>query len=206
MMSKLGLSQRDGRTLLAGGITIASLVIVARGIPAVRDWETSQMSQAHSAAQQLAALRAGLRVLPALRDSLRARRARLVVLDSTLLVGGSPSDVAAALASTLEDLADDNSLKVTALQLHADSSIVDGFARVDVRLTGIADVAGLAGFLHAIEGGNTPLVVRDLSVSQPEPAANDSKPEALRIDLLVAGIGRIKAPPTTASMTLGARP
>jgi hypothetical protein len=126
------------------------------------------------------------------RDSVRARQARLVALDSSLLFGASPSAIAADLASVLEDLADDNASKVTAMQLRADTVATAGLARVEVRITGIADVAGLAGFLHAIEADATPLVVRDLSVSQPEPTAGDAKAEALRVDMLVAGIGTIR--------------
>jgi hypothetical protein len=137
-------------------------------------------------------LRGGLRTLAALRDSLGARKRRLVALDSTLLFGASPSAIAAELASTVEDLADGNAIKITAMQLRADSVATSGLARVDVRITGITDISGLAAFLHAVEGDATPLVVRALSVSQPDPTASDAKPEALRVDVLVASIGTIK--------------
>ena len=60
-------------------------------------------------------------------------------------------------------------------------------------MTGVTDITGLAGFLRVVESGETPLVVRELSVSQPEPAAGDAKPEALRIEVLVASIGSIKS-------------
>jgi hypothetical protein len=193
MIVKLGLSQRDRRTLVAGLIAVTSLFTIARGVPALRSWESDRTAEAQAAGRQLAALRSGLGILPALRDSLRTRQARLAALDSTLLVGASSSAIAADLASTLENLADDNALKVTAMQLHADSAATAGLARVEVRVTGITDVTGLAGFLRAVEGNTTPLVVRDLSVSQPEPTASDAKPEALRVDVLVAGIGTIKA-------------
>jgi hypothetical protein len=192
MIAKLGLSQRDRRTLVVGLGVVASLLAIARGLPALRSWEADRTAEAQATAQQLAALRDGLRMLPALRDSVRARQARLAALDSSLLFGASPSAIAADLASTLEDLADDNTLKVTAMQLHADSVATAGLARVEVRITGITDVTGLAGFLRAVEGNATPLVVRDLSVSQPEPTASDAKAEALRVDMLVASIGAIR--------------
>jgi hypothetical protein len=192
MISKLGLSQRDRRTLVVGLCAVASLLTIARGVPALRSWEADRTAEGQSAGQQLAALRSGLRILPALRDTLRARQARLVALDSGLLFGASPSAIAADLASALEDLADDNALKVTAMQLRSDTVAIAGLARVEVRITGITDVTGLAGFLRAVESDATPLVVRDLSVSQPEPTASDAKPEALRVDMLVASIGTIK--------------
>jgi len=189
----LGLSQRDRRTLTVGLGVVLSLITIARGVPALRAWEGDRRAEAQAAAEQLAALRSGVGTLPALRDSVRARHARLAALNSSLLSGASPSAIAANLASALEDLADDNALKVTAMQLHADSVATAGLARVDVRISGITDITGLAGFLHAVEGTTTPLVVRDLSVSQPEPTASDAKAEALRVDMLVAGIGAIKA-------------
>jgi hypothetical protein len=108
-----------------------------------------------------------------------------------LLIGATPAAIAAQLASVLEDLADDNALKVTAMQLRADTVATAGLARVEVRVTGITDIIGLAGLLRAIESDETPLVVRDLSVSQPEPVGSDARAEALRVDLLVASIGTI---------------
>jgi hypothetical protein len=192
MISKLGLSARDRRTLMVGSCAIASLVVVARGIPALRSWDAERTAEAYSTARQLASLQDGLEMLPTLRDSVRARQARLHALESGLLFGASASAIAANLASELEDLADDNAVKVTALQLRADTVATAGLARVDVRITGVADIYGLAGFLRAAESDSALLVVRDLSVSQSDPTAADGKPEALRMDMLVAAIGTIK--------------
>ena len=188
----LAISRRDQRTLGVGAFTIAMLMVVSRGVPAIRTWDSERVSEAREIAAQLASVRIGRRQASALRDSLAVRRARLASIDSTLGTGTSPSAVAAALASTLEDLSDRNAIKVTALQIRADSVARGGMARVEVRLSGITDVSGLAGFLAAVEAGPTPVVVRELDVSQPEPAAADSKPEALRIDVLVSAVGIVK--------------
>lgn len=185
------LGARDRRVLLVGALTISLLVGLSRGLPALRAWERAQMTEARTAALQLAELRNGVASLPLMRESLVVRRARLAAIDSLLPAGASPSAVAAAIASILEQSADDNAVKVTNLQLRADSTVRVGLVRVSVRLSGVTDVSGLAGLLRSIEAGETPLVVRDLSVSQPEAAAPDSRPEALRFDVLVAGIGRI---------------
>lgn len=193
MSVDLAISRRDQRTLGAGAFTIAMLVVVSRGIPAIRTWDAERVREARETATQLASIRMGRRQGSALRDSLAARRARLASIDSTLLAGASASAVAAALAATLEDLSDRNAIKVTALQIRADSVVRGGIARAEVRLSGITDVTGLAGFLAAVEAGPTPVVVRELDVSQPEPTAADNKPEALRIDVLVSGVGLVKA-------------
>ncbi len=192
MTSRLDMSRRDRRTLVVGLCAVASLITLARGVPALRSWETDRRSEARAAGEQVATLRGGLRTLAALRDSLGARKHRLAALDSSLLFGASPPAIAAELASTVEDLADDNAIKVTAMQLRADSVATSGLARVDVRITGITDISGLAAFLHAVEEDAMPLVVRALSVSQPDPTASDAKPEALRVDVLIASIGTIK--------------
>lgn len=192
MTAGLRISRRDQRTLGVGVVTIALLMVVARGIPAIRAWEADRLREARETATQLASIRVGRRQLSALRDSLAARHARLASVDSTLLSGASTSAVAAALASSLEDLSDHNAIKVTSLQIRADSVARGGMTRVDVRLSGIADVVGLAGLLQAIEAGAMPLVIRELDVSQPEPTAADNKPEALHIDVLVSGVGLVK--------------
>jgi hypothetical protein len=116
----------------------------------------------------------------------------LTQIDSVLLTGPTPAAIAADLASNLKDLADDTSVRVTGLQLRADSVAVAGLVRAEVRITGITDVTGLGEFLQEVEGGATPLVVRDLSVSQPDPVGGGTKAETLRVDMLVVGIGSIK--------------
>jgi len=193
MIARLGLSERDRRTLLVGLSVVASLFVVARGIPTLRSWEVNQESDAKSAGQQLVAFRAGLRTLPALRDTTRSRRDRLARFDSSMLRGASPPALVARLASALEDIADDNSIKVTTMQLRADSAVTAGLARVEVRITGTTDVVGLGAFLRAVESDATPMVVRDLSVSQSDPTASDNKPEVLRVEVVVATIGAIKS-------------
>jgi hypothetical protein len=190
-MGTLQLGARDRRVLSIGALTVFLLVGLSRGLPALHAWERTRTTEARTAVVQLAELRNGIESLPLMRESLLVRRARLVAIDSLLPAGVSPSAVAAAIAAILEQSADDNAVKLTTLQLRADTSARVGLARVSVRLSGVADVTGLAGLLRSIEAGETPLVVRDLSVSQPDPAAPDSRPEALRFDVLVAGIGRI---------------
>jgi hypothetical protein len=191
MTVALGVSQRDRRTLAIGAGTIVLLVVLARGVPALRTWESARLREADATMQDVAVLRAGLATLPALRDSLRARLARLASLDTAMLHGSSPAALSATVAAVIETIADDNSLKITALQLRSDSQAVDGLASAEIRLTGITDVEGLAGFLRAVEGGRQPLVVRELAVTQPDAAADAAKPEALHVELLVRAIGSI---------------
>jgi len=186
-----GLSARDRRTLTIGVTAIGTLCGLARGLPALRDWERDRTADAAAASQQMEAARLGVRLLPALRDSLRARGIRLAALDSVLLSGISPSAAASELASTLGDMADEAPFKISAMQLRADSAGAGALTPVAVRVTGVTDIVGLAAFLRAIEGGEVPLLVRELAVNQSEPAAPNGRVEALRVDMLVEGIARI---------------
>jgi len=192
-MTALALGARDRRVIVIGAVTISLLVGLSRGLPALRSWVQNRTAEARASAEQLAEARNGMRLLTALRDTLRVRRERLSAIDSVLPAQSSPSAVAATIASELEDFADDNGVKLATLQMRADTTVRFGRVRATVRLGGITDVTGLAGFLRSIEAGETPLVVRELSVSQPEPAAPDSRPESLRFDMLVVGLGRIAA-------------
>ena len=75
----------------------------------------------------------------------------------------------------------------------ADSAAIGSVARVAVRITATTDVAGLAGFLRAVDGGETPMLVRDLAVTQPDPGAPPSKAEKyLRVDVLVEAVALVR--------------
>jgi len=188
-MKMLGLSARDRRTAIAGLIGVMLLLGSARGLPAVRAWEGRERARGAALAAELSAARAARRDLPRIRDSLRVRLARYATLDSTFIVARSPSDGAAALASTLEELADGASFRITGLQVRVDTAIVAGLARVGIRVTGIGDVRGVAELLRAIEGSDRPvLVIRELAIAQQDPTAAGTKAEALRVDLLVEGM------------------
>jgi hypothetical protein len=191
-MIDLGISARDRRLLVMGASIIGTLFTVARGLPALRDWEQRQLAAASTLAAHLATVRVGKRVLPVLRDSLTVRRARLARLDSTLLGGDSPAAAAADLGTRVEDFAAESSVKVASLQIQSDSVATRAIIHVRVRLVGASDVTGLAAFLRAVEGAETPLVLRELVVGQPDPLGPDSKPETLRIEIGIEGIAIIR--------------
>jgi len=187
-----GADVRDRRTLVGGVLVVASLIAIARGAPMLGTWTEARRAAAAAAGDQLRLAERARRELPALQDSLQRRRARFAALDSLLFIASSASVASAALASALEDVATDTRVKVNAMQMRPDTTNRPGFTRVAVRVIGVADVAGLAAFLHAVDGGDRYLAVREISVSQPEPGAADSKPEMLRIDVLVEGLGFIQ--------------
>jgi hypothetical protein len=191
-MMELGLSARDRRTLTIGATAIGGLFTLGKGLPAAMQWERDQLAEASALSQQATVARSQLRTLPTLRDSLHAREARLAALDSLLISGANASAAAADLASTLSDLAESAPIRVTALQLRSDSAATASLTHVSVRLTGVTDVAGLAGFLRAVEDDDAPMSINELSVTQSDPTAPANKIEALRVDIVVDGIARIR--------------
>ena len=77
--------------------------------------------------------------------------------------------------------------------LRGRDDVAYGQARVAVRASGIGDIAGVTRLLNDIESGAPLLAVRELSITQPEPAAPDGRAEALRFEMLVEGLARVEA-------------
>jgi hypothetical protein len=187
------MTNRDRRTLILGASAIGSLFSLAKGVPPIATWQRDRATASARAYRLLASASVDSVELRAARDSLAARRARLVAIDSVLPEAATTAEAVARLASTLGDLADSCSVRVSAIQLRPDSATSNGITEVSARLNGVGDVAGLASLLHAIAASETPLVVRELSITSPEPTAPPSKAEALRFDVLVAGLARTGA-------------
>lgn len=187
------MTPRDRRTLFGGVAAIIALGSIAKGVPALRAWNTDRLTSSMEANKLLAESSTDPRELQAARDTLAARAARLAATDSAIPRTVSASTAVAQLASTLEDLADSCSVRVVSIQLRPDSVSSAGFTEVSARVNGTADVTGLAALLRAIAESNSPLAVRELTVTAQEPTAPSSKAEALRFDVLVAGLSRTVA-------------
>ena len=184
------MTSRDRRTLVVGVAVIACLLAAAKGLPPVVTWQRDQTLASLRAGQLLAAASIDPADLRDARDSLAARRARFDAFGAALPVAASTSEAAARLASALEDLADSCEVRVSSIQPRSDSVSSNGLTEVSARLNGVADVAGLASLLRAIAVSKNPLVVKELSVTSSDPAAPSTKSEALRFDILVAGLAR----------------
>jgi hypothetical protein len=187
-MNGFSLGARDRRTLVIGLLTVGSIVAVGRGVPAWRRWDQSARVAAADAVRELQAIEGASRQLPAMRDSVAAWRRRLDTLAVMVLEGESPAQAAAALATAVTDAADEAGMLIGSVQVRPDSIYKGSFARVAVRLSATADVTSLAQLLQDLEGGELLLSIRELTVSQPAPAAPANTPEALRLEILVEGL------------------
>ncbi|MDB4913035.1 MAG: hypothetical protein JWM95_679 [Gemmatimonadetes bacterium] len=192
-----GMSPRDRRTLAFGIAIIGGIIGLSRGVPTWREWDESARMDAANAAGELANAREELVRLPVIRDSARARRARLDISQRRLLVAETVGIAGAMLATKVTDIADELGLKVSAIQIRADSVFRSAHAHVAVRLTASGDVQHLTDLLSALESPTELLAVRELSVSPTDPVLADGRPETLRFQVLVEGLAMHGARSTT---------
>jgi type II secretion system (T2SS) protein M len=190
-MIALTWSKHDQRVLLFGGLVLSGLVGASRGVPLVVRWSADRRAAALSLVRQAALADGADRILPVLADSLAARRRRLDMLDTMLVSASTVAEAGARLSNVISEYADARSVRVLSLQLRPDSTERRGFAQVAVRMTGVADVAGLTSLLGDVESSTPILAVRDLGITQPDPAVPDSKAETLRFELWVEALAVI---------------
>ena len=184
------ISSRDRRTLTVGGAVIASLIVLSKGVPAWREWVAEARS---GAAEQVRASREADTLVAhakALRDTLAARNARYVALAPALVAGNTPAEASATLASLVSGAASASGVKLGAVQLRpvADTGARRAFVRVSVHADVVGDIRGVTTMVASLEHGPARLRVRDLTVTQPDPAAPADRVEALRADFTVEGL------------------
>lgn len=184
----LAVSHRDRRALGLGLVTLVLVGGAGRGIPAWQRWEESARTTSERVTAELAIMEANVRQLPTLRDSAGMRWQRLAALTPLVIEAPSPAEAGAILGAHLAEIAEQSRVKVTSMVIRPDSLFRGGVARAGVRLHAMADVAGLTALLARIEGGELLLAVRELAISQPEPAAADETPEALRVEMVIEAL------------------
>jgi hypothetical protein len=160
----------------------------ARVLPALVRWERDAQSSDISRRALLARATTAIALSNQVRDSARARGARIIALAPALLEGETPATASATLAGIISGAAVRSNVRIGALQLHADTASRGTFVRIGVRGDATGDVAGITTMLSLLESGPTLLAVRELSITQPEPGALADHAEALRVELSVEGL------------------
>lgn len=203
------LAARDRRVLAWGAAIVALLLLLSRGLPAYRTWLREERVAAAELRASVARIEQAMRAARATRDTLAARRARLAAADSALLAAESPAAAGATLAARVADSAAAAGARLGAVQLRADSAAArPRYVQVAVRADLVADIRALTRLLVAIEGDAARLRIAELTVSQPEVAAPATRPEALRVELVVEALARVTGRDTTDQKVAGqeARP
>lgn len=187
-MIGLQISTRERRTLAIGAFLMGAFLASAKGMPAWLAWQREARSSAAEMHHEATRAERSLHGLRETLDTLEQRQQRLAALAPTLVGGDSPATAAAALASLVSGAAVQAAVRLGATSIYVDSAHSGVFTRVGVRGEATGDVRGLAKMLAALEQGPKMLAVRELSVSQPDPAAGAGQPEVLRIEFVVEGL------------------
>lgn len=183
----LRITERDRRTLIAGVVAVAALLVVGRGRPAWHEWDAGTRAAAVEARQLADRARQEVAALPALRDSTRARQQRLVALAPAILEGRTAAAAGATLASLVSGAASSAGVELGPVEVMPDTAS-GTFARIAVRASATGDLAGVVAFVKALEAGPELLAVREWAIEQPLAGGPADQPEALRITLTVEGI------------------
>jgi hypothetical protein len=182
------LSRRERRLVVSGGVLLGVAVVCLRIAPAWWRWTEASREGATAAVTELERARATVNTLSTTRDSLAARNARYLALAPAILSGRTPGAVGAALASAVSGAAAGAGLEVGSMSIRPDTGGTALFAQPSVRGDARGDVAGLTRFLVTLERGPMIFVVRQLTVSQPEPGAAADRPESLRVEFVVEAL------------------
>ena len=181
-------ASHDRTVLTAGVLAIVALLVVGRGLPVWRDWQSASRDSAAVVAQELARTRATIAHARVTRDSLAARQRRYLALAPMLLRGETPAMGSATLASVVSSAATAASVRLGPVQVRSDTTARGAFRRVGVRAEVTGDVRGVGTFLSILERGPTLLAVRELAIAQLEPAAAPDRAEALHVQLSVEAL------------------
>jgi hypothetical protein len=184
------LSPRDRRALVIGIVSIGGLVVVARVVPAWRDWEQNAVASASNAARSAARDQVLARNAGAIHDSLAARKARLTALGSAWLSGDSPAAAGAGLAALTTRAATDAALTLGTVDIRTDSIGQNVFVPVHVHLSVTGDIQGLATLLAALDRGPVAMRVASLVVQGGDPGAPAQRPEQLHAELTIDALWR----------------
>ena len=187
-MAASRLGGRDRRALWLGGAVIAASLVGARGVPALIRAERDAIEAARATQAEAVRARSSVGSAEVVRDSLRARNARYLALAPLLLDGDTPAGAAAALSAVVSLAAGASGVRMGSVQLRLDSAGGKAFTRVAVRTDVTGDIEGITGMLAALERGPELLLIRELAITQSDPAAGDDRPEALRMELVVEGL------------------
>jgi hypothetical protein len=194
-MIALGLSPRDRRTLIVGASAVGFIFALGKGVPVVRAGEVASVSAAAGTRDLVAVAEGGSRSVREVRDSATARQRRLDTFRSAMINGASPDAATGSLATLMEKLANSAGVEVLTVTLRPDTVMRFGLVRVAARLSAEGDVSGLMGLLVGIETHWMPLAVRELAVSQTDPAAPSTQMERLRFELVVQTLARVGSAP-----------
>ena len=174
--------------LLLGGAVIGVLLALSHGYPAWKDWLRRSSAAASELTAEVQRAEWSVEHARMVADTLDARRRRLAALAPAVIRASSPALAAGSLADLVSELAATAGVRLASVQLRAESATPGAFEQVAIRASGVGDLRPVVEFLIALERGPPLLAVRELSITQPEPAASADLAQQLRVDLTVEAL------------------
>jgi hypothetical protein len=184
------LSDRDRRTLILGVSTIATLVLVSRGVPAWIRWQRHVRDDATAALWEATASQRAVQMAPALARMVQQLERQYFALAPAFIPGERPATTGAALIATVTADARIAGIQLGALQVETDTTAAQGVVPMRIRGDGNGDIAGVTHFLTALESGVPLLSVRELSLTPVDPHAASHTPETIQATFVIEGLAR----------------
>jgi hypothetical protein len=169
-------------------VSIAVLLGGSRAIPWWLRTKADVSAAAADARERLAFAQSLLRSERIARDSTEVRSRRYLALARQILPGRSAASAVAELAAMVSGAAQGAGLRVGTVQVQPDTTRLSVFARVAVRVQVTGDVRGVTALLLTLERGPLLINIRELSLTQLDPSADDTRAETLRGEMLVEAL------------------
>jgi hypothetical protein len=179
---------RGSRTFATGMVAVVAILVAGRGGPAWYHWQSEVRQTAREVRDELARSRATLRDTALVTESLTVRSRRLSMVRFRAFTSASSGAAGAMVASLLSDAAADAGMRITSLQVHADTSKQRTYYHVTLRADMTGDITGLQQLLSSIENGPALLNLREIAIAQTQLVSTPDRPEMLRVQLNVDGL------------------
>lgn len=182
------ISKRERRVMAIGGALIVGMVTFSRIVPMWRAWQRGAHTSALEMTAAVARTEAAVRTLEEKLDSLEARKGRFLQLAPLLLDAESPATAAEALRVLVSGAAERAGVRVVKLHASVDTTNDTLLRRVWVSAELEGDIRGVANMISTLEHGPALLAIRELTITQPDPAGSSDQPERLGVWLRIAGL------------------
>jgi hypothetical protein len=186
----MSLQTRDVRALVIGLAVMGGLLVGAKGFPFLRTRLEIAVASRQGTERTHLRERWLIEVAPEAARLRAASSERRATLERIAFPGGTPAEAAASAGMMLEQHAQRAGVRVISTSPTADTSFTVPYPRLAVRAYATADVQGVLQLLAALESSTPRLIVREFTVTQPEPSASQRTPENLRVELVLEALAR----------------
>jgi hypothetical protein len=178
---------------MGGAGVVALLLLLAKGLPAVRRWDQRQIVVSSDVVRRAAALSVAVKGASFRNRELDHLRRRRMADDSSVLDFPTVGDAPPRFAGMIRDLASDANVSLETVQPRIDSTAGRALRIVSARVSLTTDLPGLTDLLRLVERNRPALRIARLSVSAANAVSGDNQPDVLRVEMTIEGLADISA-------------